>query len=219
MPTKNRVRGAIVEITDKLERIGYTDYDVVEPQMSEDEDEDEDEEDDHPAFYIFVRHPGANFYVALPLETEHGDINYPFRISTFLANRLTDDEIEQICENSDRNLPENSGNDDLKGELAGIEVIENSSSDQLGMAQFHLSAYASTALVDYEIEPTRTGFPSMFRCRRGVLPYTDDFSLRTLDNRTDSVIAAGKRGRRYVEASFFIDKEGDPTDYGLEFRF
>lgn len=214
MPTEQRVQGTVVEISQKLENLGYTNLEVVDPSgVDESEEKNEDnEEDPNPVFYIFAETPRANFYIAITTGANYGKIVYPYQISNHIGEQLEDDDVDYLVSEQEYEFEDDEDRELMK-KVAGEQVIEQTPIEDLWHAKFNLSAYATTALAEYEETLGENGFPIQFKCQKGILPYEDDFSLRTLDNSINAVLIAGNRGRRYIEASLYVDDEGDPDEY------
>ena len=219
MPTKNRLEAATVELSEKIERLGYDVNDVIGPIELESDNSDSNSEDESLVYYITVE-GNSRFYIELNTNFEFGQISYPYSVARFVGRQLNSTEIEEITGES----PEwdDSDNEEIEDIItkAGTMVISNTPRESLWLGKFNLSAYASTALVKYNVTNSQDGFPLDFKCSKGVFPYDNAPSLKQLDNGIEPVVIAGERGRRYAESAFIIDKEFDsPDNYELSVQF
>lgn len=215
MPTEKRIAGAAYEISETLKALAYDVGDLVGPIKLE----NEDSEVEQKIFYITAEGSHGAFYIAFSDQYDFANVVYPYNIATSMSDLLTAEEIESIIGVSpDWDKIDNDYKRDLL-EKAGLSVIENTPIEALRLPQFHLSAYGSTAIVSYTDAPAENGFPREFQCKLSIFPYTENTTLRELDYRVDPVLIAGERARRYVESSFYIDKEGEPSDYELRALF
>lgn len=212
MPTKQRLQGTVVEISQKLEKLGYEDFEVIEPG-------EESESNSEAVYYIFVEAAIGNFYIVLSTEQMYGRIVYPYDIGRHIGEALEKEEAKELAKETGKiDTVENVDDSDLRS-LAGIKVINQTPIDGLWRGKFNISAHGSTSLVSYREELTENGFVNRFKSVKGFLPFEDDFSLRTLDDRIDAVLIAGNRGRRYVESSLYIVDKGEPEEYIIKFQF
>lgn len=215
MPTKDRVEAVVIEISEKIESLGYDVAEIIGPI----EQENEGDETEESVYYITAQGGNIRFYITFSDEYKFGNVVYPFNIAAHLARQLDWDETEAVVEEQPNwdDISEDEMNELQK--QAGRRIIENTAIEDLLVAKFNLSAYASTAIVDYRQSLAENDFPVQFQCSRAVFPYTEHISLRKLDDRIVPVLIAGERGRRYVESSFLVEKEGQPDEYTLIAQF
>lgn len=215
MPTRERVRGAIVEVSELLAELGWEPREVIGPVDESGEDigaNDLDPDSERAQYFLVASAHRANFYVQLPLDSPFASIVYPLNVLNVLGSRLSGEEIESILDVTWDDL------DEERREGAQVEaahrILSNSDPDEIRAGAFALSTYASTALVEYQHRTTEAGFPAEFHCVRALFPYTENLTLAQLDRRITPVIIAGERGRRYVEYSFDIDREDkEPPEF------
>ena len=217
MPTKQRVRSAIVEISEGLSSIGYETNDLIGPVNSTGEEiseEEVEEADEAVQYYLTGETSRSNFYLRFDLDTQYAVVVYPMNVLRHLGSYLDRDEAEAIIDESLDWTEMNDQEEDMMMLTATERVVENTDPAKFHAAAFNLSTYASTSLVDYRQTTTEEGFPKEFQCVRGIFPYTGHLTLDQIDSRVHPVIVAGERGRRYVEYSFRIDKEEkSPEEY------
>ncbi|WP_423997370.1 hypothetical protein [Halorubrum trapanicum] len=217
MPTKQRVRSAIVEITEALTSIGYETNDLIGPvnEKGEQIPEGEVEETDEVVqYYLTGETSRSNFYLRFSLDQQYAVAVYPMNVLRHLGSYLDRDEAEAIIDEPLDWAEMNEQEEDMMIQTAAERVVENTDPANFHQAAFNLSAYASTSLVDYRQTTTDDGFPKEMQCVRGIFPYTEHITLEQIDSRIHPVIVAGERGRRYIEYSFRIDKENkSPEDY------
>lgn len=220
MPTKQRVRGAIVEVSERISDLGYETHELVGPVNSEGEEISADEVDevsDEVRYYLTGSANGANFYILFSPSREYTTIVYPMNVLGYLGRQLDEDEVNSIIDEDIEWEELNSQSEDQARNSAAERIIDNTDPGHFHRAAFNLSTYASTSLVDYQQITTENGFPAEFQCVRGMFPYSEQISMARLEDRIYPVVIAGERGRRYAEYSFRIDKEDKiPQEY--EFR-
>lgn len=218
MPTNERIRGTIVEVSERLEDLGYQMTDFVGPVDETGEEISEEKlqgkEPPEAAYYLVSEANGAQFYIMFQTSAKYASIVYPMNALSYLGRNLDIDEIGQILE---QDLDDSELTAEEIQELsieAAKKIVENTSVDQFHTPAFNLSAYASTSLVEYRQQTTDRGFPTEVQCTRGMFPYDEQISLNYLDDRVHPVIIAGERARRYIEYAFTIDKQNkDPIEY------
>lgn len=218
MPTRDRVRGTLVETSEQLSQIGYEAEEIVGPVNSDGEeiplDEVEERPDEDVRYYIIGSSETVSFYILYQLDKNFAMIVYPMNVFSHLSSYLNEEEVETILEESidwDGISPQRKENINRK---AIQKIVEQTDPLKYHRAAFNLSVYASTALVDYNQMTTDEGFPIEFQCVRGMFPYTEQISMSRIDDRVHPVLIAGERGRRYIEYSFRIDKEDkNPKEY------
>jgi hypothetical protein len=227
MPTEQQIEVVIGELLEIVDQLGYDSGDVIGPLYEPDAEDDEDEEEigeaskteeshiEETLYYLTASGKVGSFYIAFSTEYKYASVNYPLSIGLNIGSRLEPDEVLELSESSaDWDDLEETEKDDLY-ESAGITIIENTPIESIWHPKFNISAYASTALVSYEETLTENGFPYQFRCNRGMFPYTEELTLKSIDDRISSVMIAGNRGKRYVDSSFVVDDSGDIDEYEL----
>ncbi|WP_436933715.1 hypothetical protein [Halovenus marina] len=177
----------------------------------------EDEEDGRFRYYLTIKLEGSQCYIVFDTAFRHAEITYPLNIANTVSRQLETDEIEELTgESVDWESLDELEESDLKRNAA-LKVIDNTDPSTAHRASFNLSAYTSTALVDYRHRLAENNFPIEFQCTRSMFPYTEDVTLQYLDDRIMPVIIAGERGRRYAQYSFAIEKEDrQPAEYEIE---
>lgn len=219
MPTRSRVQGSVVELSEVISDLGYEVGDFVGPigENGEEVAEEEISDEEDYRYYLTGDAQGSKFFITFSTGTDYASVVYPMDIRRHLTGYLDESEIEAIIEdeiNWDDLTEEEKQNINYN---AVQNIIENTDPSEYLPSAFTLSAYASTALVSYRQTTTSNGFPVEFQCDQGIFPYTEQLTLQSVDNRIQPVLTAGERGRRYVEYSFRVDKENkDPSEY--EFR-
>jgi len=216
MPTDDRIRSAMIEVAEQLEKLGYKIDESRGPVSSEGEfiPEEEIENTERIQYYLIARAGEKFFYILFDSQKSYATVVYPFNVLKHLGQRLSNEEVEAILdEEIDWEDLEDGSSSRLHTQAADA-VIENTPPEVFHQPAFNLSIYASSAVVDYRQTRMERGFPREFQSARGIFPYTERMTLSKLDDRVDPVIIAGERGRRYVEYSFIIDKEDkDPQNY------
>lgn len=219
MPTRSRVQGAVVELSEIISDLGYDVGDFVGPidENGEEIAEEEVSEEGDYRYYLTGDAQGSKFFITFNTGADYASVVYPMDVRRHLSAYLDESELDVLLEEQIdwNNLTEEERqNANFKGVQ---KIIENTDPSEYLHSAFTLSAYASTALVSYRQTTTSDGFPVEFQCSLGIFPYTEQLTLQSVDNRIQPVLTAGERGRRYVEYSFRIDKENkDPSEY--EFR-
>ncbi|MFB6175874.1 MAG: hypothetical protein ABEI99_01780 [Halobaculum sp.] len=208
MPTEDRIEAAVVETVEKLERVGY---EVTETESGE----DPRESDSSFISYVFASAPSANFYIVFTAEAHHADIVYPYTVAGALAEKLEDDEMSAVLDVLDLSI----GKDRSDPEVVGAYLIENTDEERLQKPAFNIARYGISPLTAVQFEDSTAGFPLEFRVTGTLLPYEDDFSVRSLNTRVDATLSAGKRTRRYVESCLTVETSGDPSEYVVATRF
>lgn len=199
MPTDERIAAGATELTAKYERLGYEVEGFVGP----------DDRPDAEEFYLYVT-GGVNLYVTLDADDAVGSLTYPYSVARAVGNRLTDDEREAVAAVAD------TATDPA---AVGGALAERASPALAHEFRFRLAQAATGPAVNVACDRTDDGFPLRFRAYRSLLPYDDSFGLRTLDDRTETLRAAGDGGSRFVRAALAVETDGEPTDYGLRLRF
>ena len=225
MPTRNRTRGAAVETSEILTELGFDVHDIRGPITAEGEELDpeaadqtqsEGAEPEYYQYYIIAGLEKSSFYLKLQSDRSFGTIIYPMDIISALSGQLEEKEVGAILgEPIDWDSIDENQRYALYSE-AIENIIQNTDQDVYYRAVFNLSAYASTSLVQYTTETTEDGFPKEFQCGREFFPFTENLTLQYVNDRVISVLIAGERGRRYVNYSFKIHKEGkEPPEYEI----
>lgn len=227
MPSNERIRGSIVEMSDRLGDLGYGTKQLVGPIAGDGEEirpEDIDENTAKPISYYLVAESGEQeFYIEFSTEREFSTIVFPLSVEKRLANRLSDEELRGLLDEEIDIEDFNSEEREVLLKRGARNIIRNTPAEHYLKAQFVIGSQASTSLVDY-VQTTVEGFPVEFRCRRAIFPYTENLTLEYVDDRVHPVIIAGNRGRRYVDSSVAIlnsvDGESlDPNEYEVRLRF
>jgi len=210
MPTKEETADAADEIANKCKRLGFGDI------IQEGPIEIEEEDTTIHRHYVYAKKVNNVFYFQLTDKYEFGNVVYSYSVAKSIASQLDDDEVRELA---DRDSEDDITESVLK--KAGVQIIEQTPRGSLIMPKFNLSAYATTALVNYKEETTENGFPERFQCVRGIFPYDGDMSLRELDDRVETTLTAGDRGARYVESALFLDRgeENEPSEYVISPQF
>ena len=216
MPTDQRIQSAIIEIAEQLDQIGYEIDDTRGPVDAAGEAIPEDEVDEAERFqyYLIAGTSGTFFYILFDSQGRHATVVYPFDVLRHLGQGLSDEEVEAILDQSIEWNDLQGSEADLLYSQAAETIIGNTPPKVFDQPAFNLSIYASSAIVDYRQTQTETGFPREFQSARVIFPYTEHMSLSQLNERVNTVIIAGERGRRYVEYAFAIDTEDkQPQNY------
>jgi len=217
MPTNQRVRSAIVGVSEGLADLGYEVIDLVGPINSEGQEISEEELEGEEAgvqYYLTGQSRHVNFYITFNLDNRYAVAVYPMNVLRHLGSYLDRDEIDRLLDRSIDWEDIDEQERDRMAMDAAEQAVENTDPAQYHMAAFNLSAYASTSLVDYRQITTDNGFPTEFQCVRGLFPYTEHMTIKRLDDRVQPIIIAGERGRRYMEYSFRLEKEDkSPEEY------
>lgn len=213
MYNAEQLRAAAIDISDKLNKLGDNVFDVREYQR---ENENEERED-NLFLDILCESDGSKFYITLSQERPQATIRYPFNITRSIGDRLSADELDELITNSDRwegnsNL-DDSDQEDAARDLAGSILLENTQPENLWNAKFYLAQYVSSPPVGYEDETNDDGLPTFFWALRNIFPIESTVTLDELDERTQSVITAGDRGKRLVNTQIGVKRGGDVTDY------
>lgn len=214
MPTENRVDAAVVEISEKIERLGDDVVDIIGP-------EEPTEKENGVRYYILIESNESRYYIALTTAYEYGTVVYPYETYTHIGALLSEDEIESFHSEEINWEDEDREEVQKKTDEAAAKIINNTSAGEIWQAVFNLSAYASTSLVNYYAEQdNNSGFPHQFQCTRNIFPFTEELSLRSLDSRTTPTVIAGKRGKKYIESAIYINKEDrEPQEYTISNHF
>lgn len=219
MPSGKRVESKVIEVGETLENIGYEINEFIGPTNSEgdsvdpEQDEDSEEEDDL-LYYLTCSLEGAEFYIAFPTNRKTASIVYPMDVLAYLGSQLSENEIETLA---DESINWGSLSPEEKEEyeiLASKTVINQTDPENYIIPAYNLSACVSTSLIDYRQTITEDGFPTRFQCLRLMFPYTEQVTMKSLEDRIMPVIVAGNRGKRYIEYAFQFEKEDrDPQEY------
>lgn len=209
MPTEDRIEATAVDLTEKFDRLGYTVEALEGPQESADGD-------DGTQYYLLVSGDRGNVYVEFSTATTVAELVYPFDIARSLGTRLTDEEVAVLSGDTQAPRSEKERSD---VERAGYSLAETVAEGTARETRFGLSRHASSPLVAYDAVETDTGFPVKFWSRCRLLPHENGSSVETLDTRTEMVLSAGERGRRYLRDAVRIDTADDPDDYRLTVEF
>lgn len=219
MPTDERVQAAVIEISEQLTAIGAEVDDAFGPANLDGEEvpqEEIEELDEQLQYYLSGNLNGNYFYLTFPLEYDYAVIVYPMDVLKYLGLQLSNEEIEQVVEES---IEWEELSPEVKDQVyasAGSVIAENTDQVEFQRGSFELSIYGSNPLVSYRERVTENGFPAEFQCVRGLFPYTESVSASELDNRLTSVVNTGNQARRYVHYSFSIDKDNkQPSEYEI----
>lgn len=220
MPTKERIQAATVELTEKLADLGYHVDDFIGPVGPDGEQIDPEavdkDSDRDLKYYLFSGSDESRFYILFKTGSEFAYIVYPMDILRQISTQLGPHDVEALLNESVEWQQLTAEEEELKYADAVRVVIENTDQSAYYTSAFNLTAYASTALVEYRGQTTDTGFPTEFQCVNTFFPFTEQISLANLDDRIRPVIIAGSRGRRYAEYAFQINKEPeDASDYEI----
>lgn len=206
MPTEELIEATAVDLTEKLESVGYEVDGLEGPQTFGDQDGDR--------YYLYFSSAESNFYITFSSNEPAAQLVYPFNVARSIASQLADDERAALVEYAPELAPDS---EDSKFDIG--RYLANNCRSGAGEFRFNLSNYASSPLVYYDDETTEDGFPVQFTSYAGLLPYRDEFGLVELDRRTDRVHSAGQQGRRYVRTSLTVDVSGPPEEYELRVTF
>lgn len=213
-----QLRAAAVDISDKLDRLGDDVIDVREYPREDESDGDEDK----LFLDILCESDGSMFYITLNQDRPQATIRYPFDITHSIGNRLTTDELQELVSSSDRwegnSSFEDSDEEDAARNLAGSILLNNTPTENLWDTRFYLAQYVSSPPVSYEEETSDEGLPTFFWALRNMFPIESTITLDELDERTQSVITAGDRGKRLVNTQIGVEREGDVIDYTVRSR-
>jgi len=206
--TSERIEAKVVEIIDQLEALGD---DVIETSKSESETEDGRDQ-----FYVIAESDRSQYYFAFQTGYAFATIVYPLHPPDHIAGYCDESEVEALLNEA--------GNDETEFEdeaardrAAGKQIIDQTPERIAGPLRHELSAYGSTSLVKYRAYPEDTHkFPYNVQCTRNVFPFDERNSLREINDRIDSVMIAGSRARRFLNAQILVDKEDkSPNEYQL----
>lgn len=241
MPTSQRIETTLNDLAERIKDLDDSVGEIVGPvypevnanddgdiDESEETEELESEEDGDPSedqdgndleehYFLLVESGSDNYYIAASTKRNFMTVVYPYYISSFIGDRLPDETVRHILESE---LNEDIG-ESIAGnhrDQVGREVLKQTPLEQIGGGKFTLSAYASSAEVSYNVVDTDEGIPIFFQTTRNIFPYDSTPSLRELNDRIQSVINVGKRGKRYVESSLMI-LEPDEEDDGWTVKF
>lgn len=213
MPTERRVESAIITISEMLEELKYEVQETLGPEKIEAE-KNSNIESSTLVYYLVARARDSTFYITFRTDTKIANIVYQMDVLSHLTQYLDRKEVATIIED-DPNWDEIPPEQERELYLDAIrEIIQNTDQSKIHRPAFTLSAHSSTSFVDFLAERAENGFPVQFQCTRAMFPYSGELSIQAIDDRVYPVIVAGRRGRRYVEHSFRIEKEGlEPTEY------
>lgn len=215
MPTDERLRGVLVELAETLEELGYEIDEILGPVSNDGEEVDEDTVDSDTVlnYFIMGAASGSRFYIVLGSNRKYGEVVYPFDVRKQLATNIQERHVDKILGKTHEWGEFESDGEGVKLRHDAIDkVIENTRPVVKRRATFNLSAYASTAVVDHRQGFSDGQFPVQFQCLRAIFPFSEQISLKHLDDTVHPVLIAGERGRRYVESAFTI--ADDTTDSG-----
>lgn len=234
MPTEKRILAALSDIEETLEQLDHNVEDILGPYergevgdgevKADDEGEIEDETategDEHTEELYFLLAESGNdrYYIAASTERQFMTIVYPYYITSYLADQVPEDQYEDVLDIEFD--AEDATEQELEGyrEQVGEQIIQNTPIESCWNARFYLSAYASTSDVSYHTEEAENGFPAAFQTTNTIYPYSDLPELGELHTRILSALNMGKRGKRYVESSLYVD-ESDDEELVIRNRF
>ena len=212
MPTERRIEATIVALSEVLEQIGYQIEETTEPRALDNENGDFDSAE--KIYYLIINARQSQFYITFRTDLNYCSIVYPMDIMKHLSLYLDDEEVDLIMnvDSKWQNL-----NDKQKEELyteAIIKIVNNTDKSRIREASFDLFKYASSPMIELLFERDENGFPLLFQCNRGIFPYTQELSMKEVDDRVFPVLVAGRKGRKFVEHSYRIKKEDrEPDEY------
>lgn len=218
MPSPEKVEAKLFEVSETLESLGYEITDVVGPNNKQGEPIDPEEYenigDTEVVYYLSCQLQRAEFYIAFSSNRETASIIYPMDVLAYLGSRLSENEVESIVDEQ-INWESLSPEDERKNRvLASKTIVEQTDPEDYAQPAYNLSAYASTSLIDYRQNTTEEGFPTEYQCIRLMFPYTEQITMKSVEDRIMPVIVAGNRGKRYMNYSFrFETKDRKPEEY------
>ena len=221
MPSDQRVQAQLVEIQELLPGLGYSIEDITGPtgpQGGALTERDLEEDDVEAVYSITARARGPVFSINLSTSSPYASVTYRLNTIDHLSDHLTETQVSELLQD---NVSWDKISEERKIELrreALERVLNNTDPREWVGGAFNLSVYASGWRVKYDQEVNSNGFPLMYRCAKAFFPYSEEITLRRLDEAIDPVIIAGERGLRYLDSSFYIDTEGQPEEYTLKVR-
>jgi hypothetical protein len=219
MLSGKRVQSKVVEVGETLENIGYEVNEFIGPTNSEgdpvDPEQDEElEEEDDLLYYLTCNLEGAEFYIAFSTNRKTASIIYPMDVLAYLGSQLSENEVESLVDESINWGSLSPEEEEEYGISASKTIINQTDPENYIIPAYNLSAYVSTSLIDYRQTTTEEGFPTRFQCLRLMFPYTEQVTMKSLEDRIMPVIVAGNRGKRYIEYAFRFEKEDrEPQEY------
>lgn len=224
MPSDAHIETVLLDLEEKIERLGdevSTLHGPVQDDAVEEEQKAERIDEEEEKIYYLTASTQANsrYYIAASPNWEMCPVVYPYHITTHVGNQLSTEEVSGLLsERIEWDEIDELAAREYRTEAA-VEIIENTSLEECWDAKFTLLVYCSSAEVSYRVNETDNGVPLNFQTIRHIFPYNELPSLRQLYDRTNSVINMGRRGKRYVETAFTINKDGDYDEWNLHIRF
>lgn len=222
MPSNDRTRSVVIELSERLVDLGFEITDLVGPLDSRGEEADFEngDEDTGLHYYLLAEGSRGRFYIAVGTDRKYGEIVYQMDVIKHLSNYLDESEVDSVLD-SDHEWDdlEETESEQIEKE-AVVQILSNSDPYILHNASFNLSAYASTSVVNYHSNTVNEYFPAKYQCVRSIFPYSEHMTLKEVDDRVEPVLIAGERGRRYVEHSFHIrsvDEEEGEYEFSIAF--
>lgn len=208
MPTEQRIKGALDQIGENLEAVGDEVIDIHGPRDVEDEEEAESE--DERIFYMLGESEDSRFWIGASTELQHMSVHYPFNIHRHLGQRFIDrDDLSLSLIEGDA-----TNGESIDFELIGREIVENTPGNIVSHARFNVSAYGSSNLVGISFGDDFEEYHSM----KAMYPYTEPITIKSVSDAVDPVVTMGKRSRRYIDSSFFLERdEDDEVRFNIRF--
>lgn len=218
MLSPQKVEAKLFEVSENLESLGYEIRDVVGPNNkageSIDPEEVENIKDMEVVYYLSCELQQAEFYIAFSTNRKTASIIYPMDVLAYLGSRLSENEVESVVDEQINWENLSSENEREYRVSASKTIVEQTDPEDYAYPAYNLSAYASTSLIDYRQTTTKDGFPTEYQCLRLMFPYTEQITMKSVEDRIMPVIVAGNRGKRYMDYSFRFETENrDPEEY------
>ncbi len=208
MPTENQLEAAAVTLADRLVRLGY------EVEETRGPSEQTTDGETTVTYHLFANKSDSSFYIRFDSQSRYGVVVYPFNVAASIGSRVEPDDMASI-------LGENEVDpaDTRTQERVGTAIIERTPSELIEQPAYQLLQTISAPMVTVRSEKTDGGFPILFSSMRGIFPYEDTVPIRELNDRIETAITAGRKGRLYVNRRLTVDQSGTPAEYTLTTRW
>jgi len=211
MPDKAEFEAAIAQITSYAEEFDVEVRDEIK----------QDYEEDLEVTHIVLQEDNQTLYVSALEGRQYFILNYPFNLTSFIANGLSDEDVTEILEDSgfEENPSEEAGSSDSDKNIKAAQILlSECDSQSLRTLRHQIGLITTNSTVSIDFHESEdipfTGYSLLVY----VFPFESDFSLRRFADRLQDLLNAGFRGSESVQFSTRLatPEDEDSENYQVE---